>query len=103
MIHHSDALDALFETILDLGSVEECYAFFDDLCTVGELEDMSLRLLTAKMLKAGKSYREITDEVGVSTVTIGRVARCLNYGSGGYKLALERRDRDAEHGEKAAE
>ena len=90
MIDHTGALDALFETILDLDTVEECYDFFDDLCTVKELDDMSQRLKTAKLLKAGKSYREIADETGVSTATIVRVAKCLNHGSGGYRRALEK-------------
>lgn len=83
----SDATDKLFEAILSLGSVDECYDFFEDLCTIKELKDLSLRLEVAKMLNCGKSYNEITALTGVSAATICRVGKCLNYGEG-YKKVL---------------
>lgn len=91
MKFRSDSIDRLFETILDMNSIEECYAFFGDLCTVKELQDMAQRLQTAVLLSQGVSYQEITQKVGISTATIGRVSRCLNYGNEGYRLAIEKR------------
>ncbi len=86
---HSEATDKLFEAILCLKSIEECYDFFEDLCTIKELKDLSLRLRVAVMLKNGKSYQEVTKETGVSAATICRVNKCLVYG-GGYKMMLQR-------------
>jgi len=91
MKFRSDSIDQLFETILAMNTVEECYAFFGDLCTVKELQDMAQRLETAILLSQGISYQEITQKVGISTATIGRVSRCLNYGNEGYRLAIEKR------------
>lgn len=82
--------DQLFEAILGLDSIEECYEFFDDLCTVKEILDMSQRLESAIRLNEGQNYLEISKEIGISTATISRVSKCLNYGSGGYKSAIER-------------
>ncbi len=87
---HSESLDRLFKTILNLETVEECYAYFEDLCTVGELQDMAQRLDTAILLEQGANYQEICTAVGVSTATIGRVSKCLKYGSGGYRQAIGR-------------
>lgn len=87
---HSKSMDRLFRSILNLQSLEECYAYFEDLCTVKELQDMSQRLDTAILLAEGYSYQRITEEVDVSTATIGRVSKCLNYGSGGYRAAIEK-------------
>ena len=84
---HSESTDRLFEAILSLKSAEECYDFFEDLCTIKELKDLSLRLEVAKMLNCGKSYNEITALTGVSAATICRVGKCLNYGEG-YKKVL---------------
>jgi TrpR-related protein YerC/YecD len=70
--------------------VDECYAYFEDLCTVKELQDMAQRLDTAIALSEGTSYQTITRQVGISTATIGRVSRALNYGTGGYRTAIER-------------
>ncbi|MEE0968899.1 MAG: YerC/YecD family TrpR-related protein [Clostridia bacterium] len=84
----SDSADKLFRVILSLKSVEECYDFFEDLCTVKELKDLSLRLKVAEMLKNGMSYQEVTKETGVSAATICRVNKCLVYGNG-YKNVLE--------------
>ena len=87
---HSQSMDQLFRSILNLKTVEECYAYFEDLCTVKELQDMAQRLDTAILLKNGLSYQKICEQVDISTATIGRVSKCLNYGSGGYALAIER-------------
>lgn len=87
---HSESIDRLFATILNLNTVEECYAYFEDLCTVKELRDMAQRLDTAILLDQGTSYQQITRQVGISTATIGRVSKCLNYGAGGYRTAIDR-------------
>ena len=83
-------LDLLFETILSLENKEECYAFFDDLCTVPELKALSQRLEVAKMLYEHKVYSDIVTHTGASTATISRVNRSLSYGSEGYKIVFER-------------
>ncbi|MCL6631179.1 MAG: hypothetical protein K6T63_00980 [Alicyclobacillus herbarius] len=80
----------LFEAVLTLESVEECYRFFDDLCTIGEIKSLAQRLEVARMLEAGQTYHQIEAETGASTATISRVKRCLNYGSDGYSLVLAR-------------
>ena len=82
--------DRLFRAVLQLKNVEECYAFFEDICTIKEVNDMAQRLDTAVLLARGESYQAIAEEVGISTATISRVSRCLNYGNGGYKTAIER-------------
>ena len=87
---HTKEVDTLFEAILSLNSVEECYKFFEDACTIKEVLEISQRLKAAKMLRKGVNYAEITKETGMSTATISRVNRCLEYGDGGYELALER-------------
>lgn len=83
-------LDQLFEAILSLKDVEECYRFFDDLCTINEIQSLSQRLEVARMLKDGKTYHKIETETGASTATISRVKRCLNYGNDTYEMVLER-------------
>jgi TrpR-related protein YerC/YecD len=83
-------LDDLFETILSLENVEECYTFFDDLCTVHELKSISQRLQVAKMLDEKRVYSDIVAETGASTATISRVNRSLHYGSGGYRTVFDR-------------
>jgi len=83
-------LDFLFEMILSLKNKEECYAFFDDLCTVQELKALSQRLEVAKMLYDHKVYSDIVAKTGASTATISRVNRSLSYGSEGYKIVFER-------------
>lgn len=83
-------VDKLFEAILSLNSVEECYKFFEDACTIKEVLEIAQRLKAAKMLKDGVNYAEITKETGMSTATISRVNRCLEYGNGGYSMVLER-------------
>lgn len=86
----STSIDRLFQAMLDLESIDDCYEFFEDLCTIKELQDMAQRLDTAVLLDEGLNYQTISKQVGVSTATISRVSKCLNYGSGGYKKALER-------------
>ena len=87
---HTAQVDELFEAILTLRTVEECYRFFEDACTVKEIMDIAQRLKTAKMLSEGANYAEINRETGCSTATISRVRRCLEYGAGGYRTAIER-------------
>lgn len=85
-----EAIDKLFEAILTLKNVEECYAFFEDVCTVNEIKALAQRLEVAKMLEEKMTYQEIQQETHASTATISRVNRCLSYGSDGYKLILQR-------------
>lgn len=85
-------VEYLFKAILSLKSIEECYSFFDDLCTVPELKALSQRLEVAKMLSEGRVYSDIVAKTGASTATISRVNRSLNYGSDGYKVIFERTD-----------
>ena len=80
----------LFEAILSLKSVEECHAFFQDLCTVAELRAMAQRLEVAQMLDSGMIYNDILDRTGASSATISRVNRALQYGADGYKTVLPR-------------
>lgn len=86
----TDAVDFLFEAILTLKDKEECYHFFEDLCTVNELLSLSQRFEVAAMLKDHKTYLEIAEKTGASTATISRVNRSLNYGSDGYELIFDR-------------
>ena len=87
-------VDALFEAILSLKTVEECYSFFEDACTVKEIIEIAQRLKAAKMLKKGVNYVEISKETGMSTATISRVNKCLEYGNGGYNIVLDRLNED---------
>jgi TrpR-related protein YerC/YecD len=86
----TEAVDKLFEAILSLESKEECYSFFEDLCTVNELLSLSQRYEVAAMLSAKKTYLEIAEKTGASTATISRVNRSLNYGNDGYELVFAR-------------
>ena len=86
----SESLDRLFDVILKLEDREACYRFFEDICTVKEMEDLAQRLDVAVMLNEGANYQVISQTVGVSTATISRVSKCLRYGSGGYRDALEK-------------
>jgi len=86
---HSESTDRLFETILKLKTVDECYDLFEDLCTVKEIKDMSQRLEIASLLNKGLSYQKVAELTNVSSATISRVKRCLDYGSGGYVRALK--------------
>jgi TrpR-related protein YerC/YecD len=83
-------LDQLFHSVLSLQNLEECYRFFDDLCTVNEIQSLAQRLEVARMLREGFTYHKIETETGASTATISRVKRCLNYGNDAYEMALDR-------------
>ena len=87
---HTKEVDTLFEAILSLNTVEECYKFFEDACTIKEVLEIAQRLKAAKMLTEGVNYALISKETGMSTATISRVNRCLEYGGGGYAMILER-------------
>ena len=89
-ILNSKPIEKLFEAVMLLESKEECVKFFEDVCTIKELQDMSQRLDVALQLKKGKSYQEISKNTGASTTTISRVNRCLVYGNGGYNAILEK-------------
>ena len=82
--------DLLFEGILKLRTVEECYRFFTDICTIKELQAMTQRLQVARQLYEGRNYNEVYQDTGVSSATICRVNKCLNYGDGGYRMVLDR-------------
>lgn len=86
----SEQVDRLAEAFLSLESVEDCYRLFEDLFTIREVQDLAQRLEVAQMLNRKATYTEIVEKTGVSTATIGRVNRALNYGAGGYELVLER-------------
>lgn len=87
-------IELLFQAVLKLENIEECYTFFEDLCTVQELKALSQRLQVASMLSEGKVYSDIVAKTGASTATISRVNRSLNYGSDGYKVIFERLGKD---------
>ena len=82
--------DQLFRAILELKDLDECYAFFDDLCTIGEVQSLSQRLDVAVMLKKKHTYDKIQKSTGASTATISRIRRCVDYGSGGYNTIVDR-------------
>ncbi len=88
----SKETDFLFKAILQLQDMDECYRFFEDLCTVTELKSMSQRIVVAKMLSEGRVYSEIVKETGASTATISRVNRSLEYGCDAYPLVFGRMD-----------
>ncbi len=87
---HSESVDILFKSILNLESVEECYKYFEDVCTINELRDIAQRFEVALLLDKGWNYQQIAAKTNVSTATISRVSRCLNYGEGGYRNAIEK-------------
>ena len=89
-LKHTEQLDELFRSMLLLENVEECYQYFEDICTVKEVLALAQRLEVAKMLNEGKSYQETIARTGSSSATISRVKRCLDYGAGGYPIILER-------------
>lgn len=88
-VYHSESIQNLFRAIASIQTPEECEAFLEDLCTIKELQDMAQRFDTAILLSEGRNYQEIAGKVGISTATISRVSRCLNYGSGGYRAAID--------------
>lgn len=89
MLHHPN-IDRLFDAVLSLKNKEECYEFFEDACTIKEIQEIAQRFEVATLLWQGKSYGEINQITGASTATICRVKKCLVYGNSGYKIALER-------------
>ena len=86
----NEAVDNLFDAILSLNDKEECYTFFEDICTINELLSLSQRFEVAKMLREHRTYLEIAEKTGASTATISRVNRSLNYGNDGYDMVFER-------------
>ncbi len=90
MVRRNETIDGLFEAILSLKDKEECYLFFEDVCTIKELQDMSQRYRVANLLTDKKNYNTISAETGMSTATISRVNRSLYYGGGGYRMAIQR-------------
>lgn len=86
----SEQVDALFDAILKLKNIEECYRFFEDICTIKEIQSIAQRLEVAKLLTANNTYSEIEKQTGASTATISRVNRSLQYGVDGYKIVLDR-------------
>ena len=86
----SKELDLFFKAILELKDIEECYKFFEDVATINEVKSLAQRLNVANLLKHKKTYSEIAEITGASTATISRINKCLNYGSDGYTLILER-------------
>ncbi len=94
----TEAVDHLFQAVLTLKNIEECYTFFEDVCTVNELLSLSQRYEVASMLRSGKTYLEIAEKTGASTATISRVNRSLNYGNDGYDMVFARLDeRESDH------
>ena len=87
---HTEAVDYLFDAILSLKDRDECYTFFEDVCTINEILSLSQRFEVAAMLRSGKTYLEIAEKTGASTATISRVNRSLSYGNDGYDLVLNR-------------
>lgn len=85
-----EMIEELYEAILTLKTVEECYRFFEDICTIKELQSISQRLKVARMLRENMTYNQIEDLTGVSTATISRISKFLHHGPGGYNLVLDR-------------
>lgn len=85
--------DKFFDAVLSLKDKDECAAFFDDICTIKEMQDIAQRYQVAALLSKGLNYNEISSITGASSATITRVNKCLNYGNGGYKTVLERTEK----------
>ena len=86
----NENIDKVFEAILSLESIDECYRFFEDICTIKEIQDIAQRYEVARLLTDKKNYNEITKATGASSTTITRVNKCLMYGNDGYKMVIER-------------
>lgn len=86
----AEHMDDLFHAVLSLQTIDECYNFFEDLCTINELHAMEQRFQVARMLDRGQLYSEIVQETGASTATISRVNKCLTYGTDGYRTVIDR-------------
>ena len=89
-------LEQLYKAVLSLDSMEQCAAFFDDICTIQELDAISQRLEVANLLHQGKNYVDINKLTGASTATICRVSKCLSYGEGGYRTVIEKMEQAGE-------
>ena len=87
---NTPSIEKLFAAFLQLKNEEECRQFLEDVCTIKEVQDMAQRLEAAVLLDQGEGYQTISDQVGISTATISRVSRCLNYGAGGYRQVIDR-------------
>lgn len=94
----NEEIDDLFEAILALENEEECYRFFEDICTIKELQSIAQRLQVAKLLRQKKTYSDIEKITTASTATISRINKCLVYGSDGYRLILDRLDQNNKKG-----
>lgn len=92
----TEAVDSLFQAILTLQNLDECYKFFEDACTINELLSLSQRFEVAKMLREQKTYLDIAEKTGASTATISRVNRSLNYGNDGYDMVFSRLNQQKE-------
>jgi len=88
--YHNDETDLLFEAILTMENLEDCYRFFEDICTIKELQSITQRFQVACQLDAERNYLEVSEDTGASSATISRVNKCLLYGSGGYRTAIDR-------------
>ena len=91
---HTEAVDHLFEAVLCLENKEECYTFFEDVCTINEIQSLSQRFEVAKLLREKRTYLEIAEQTGASTATISRVNRSLNYGNDGYDMVFRRMEQE---------
>ena len=96
--YHNKDMDYLYRGILSLQTREECYAFFEDICTIKELQAMAQRFRVAQMLRDNRNYQQIQADTGASSATISRVNKCLLYGSGGYATALDRMAEETDNG-----
>ncbi len=94
--YYNESAERLFTAIAGIETPEECRAFFEDLCTIREIQDMSQRLDTAVLLSEGNSYQKIAEKFSISTATISRVNRCLIYGNGGYRSVIEKMEKNDE-------
>ena len=90
----TEAVDFLFDAILSLQNKEECYTFFEDVCTINEIQSLSQRFEVAKLLREKRTYLEIAEQTGASTATISRVNRSLNYGNDGYDMVFRRMEQE---------
>ncbi len=95
-IDNIQGAERLMQALVALHTREECHAFLEDICTIKEVQDIAQRLEVAFMLDEGKNYQEISKATGASTATISRVKKCLVYGSGGYRTALDRAKEEGE-------
>ena len=94
--YYSKEIEELFRVILSIDDMETCKNFFEDICTIKEIQDMAQRLKVACELKNGKNYQEISKSTGASTATISRVNKCILYGSGGYNSVLQSKEKNNE-------